>query len=291
MATKSVAPTPNAVHLLRRTLRPYGTGNLVVTLSLWDTGNEHPQGGNWLTYRLYSSMPGSGKRTEIVFEGTTAPAMDPDDVAVRLIDRLTRRPGDEGTEEEAWTPTQLDWVLHHGRAVREVAVNRLAWSIPTAQQLRAGFDVVYAKRVDPRAALRHQYSSGVVMAAARTKTEAKTAFARAVGGQLSSLPVFRVGVNSRQVYALYPHGADWVLQVVDPTRPQAPLGESVRFQAGTVAEAEALLTKTMGTREGKAPISVPPPAGPRVATPPPPQPKKRPKARAWQPTMSVRPPS
>jgi hypothetical protein len=268
----SVAPNPAATHLLRRTIRPYGKGQITVTLSLWNSGIPCPDAAsdlpgvqNWIVYRLYAHMP--RKKAQIVFEGADQPPQaDMDDVAVNVLDRLTRLPGDPGAEDESWTPEQLDFVLKHGRALRIAATERLAWSMPSPAQLRLGFEVIYTRRADTRANFRHHYSAGVLGVAARTKTEAKAAFGQAIGSHLSALPEFRVGAVSKEVYALYPHGTDWVIQVIDPTKPQAPLGESLRFAAATSEEAKGILTQVQGKRESTRPVVVPEPAG--VTMPP-----------------------
>lgn len=292
--TRSTIPpsaAPGAVRLRKFTLFPYGKGGDSVSLSLYDTGVPAPHGTHYVGYRLYEHPAGT-RRGKVVFEGAAwdpGPGpLDPSAIAAAIIDRHTVRPGDTEGEHvaENMTPHQLHWVLTHAAALRRVAHDRLAWSPAVPVDLRGDLQVTYSHRRDLKSSDRHRFALGVVSGAGHTRSTARAALGRAVGTHCGMVPEVFVGARTATVYVLYPHGAEYVLQPVNPTLPDAPLGAPLRFGASTPETARAAArdavtrfeaSPTRATPVRRA-ISVPPVRRPSA------RPSSRPAMRVGVPT-------
>jgi len=256
-------------HIERTVLHPYGRGKgPSFTLSLYDTGIPHPGGGTWRGFRFYQHH--KGMKSGVLFQGTEAPGRDP---IPSILDRLTRAPGDTPDESTAdASPDQLTFLLQHAPAVRREAARRFAWDVKTAN-LRADLEVVYQARHLRGPGARHRMTLGVLTAQGATKAEARESLISQIGHQVSAVPVFRVGALTGLVYARYPHGEDTVLQTVDPRRPEAPLGDSLRFKAANQRDAEEIAETMIAEAERRAPPA------------PPSRPSVRPSARSMRPRV------
>lgn len=275
--TRSTIPpnsAPGATRLRRFTFRPYDkraddgtlTRGVSFGLSLYDTGTPSPNGAPFLGFRLYQHTPGA-RRGVVLFEAANwAPESSPLDVtaeAVRLVNFLTTRPGEPGDEAlAAWVPAQLEFALAHAGALRAEARRRLAWSLPEHTHFRLTLDVVQEARADLRALARYRTRFGVLEADGHTQHEARAALAQAAARHCSMLPGIFVGERTATVYVLYPHGAEFVLQPVNPTMPADPLETPARFTAGNPSDAVTAARKAIA----------------RLEAPPPPQALPR----AWQ---------
>lgn len=294
-ASASILPNPTippsalvlgAHHLRRYVIRPYGRKPAAmpavsVTLSLWNTAcpSAGPGTTPFIGWRLYvqdPSLPGASRRGIVVWEADNyipAPDQDVTDIAVAIFEHVTTRPGDKcatPVDHTQWTPAQLDFAIRHGIATRAEARRRLARSPEELTPLRTDLEVQYSKRKDlgARDAVepRHWLRFGLVSANGHTKREAQDALNAAIANHVSHKPEFRV--RNGNVYALLAEGSEYVIQVIHPDRPDAPLGDVLRFQAKDVQEA-AVVFDGMLARLGAPAV----PALPQT-------PRKRPAARA-----------
>lgn len=232
---------PMATHLTRTVIHPYGRkASPSYTLSLYDTGVPHGDGpGHWFGYRLYEHVRGQ-KSTVLFQDADQRGNANTGDVMLQLIDRLTTRPGDTlGEGERALTPAQLNFLVSHAGALRAEARRRFGWEAKLVH-LRSDLEALYTHRQLRGQGPRHRMALGVLSAAGSTKTEAKRGLEQALGAHASALPRFQIGGVTGVVYAQYQHGADTVIQIVNPKNPESPLGDSARFQAKNRAEADEI---------------------------------------------------
>jgi hypothetical protein len=236
----TIPPTyPLAVHLTRVVLHPYGRQKSPsYTLSLYDTGVPHGEGkGRWFGYRLYEHI--KGQKSTVIFWGADEKGgANTGDVMLRLIDRLTTRPGDTvGEGERALTPEQLNFLITHASALRAEAQRRFGWAEKLVH-LRSDLEAVYHSRALKGHGPRHRFVLGVLQSSGATKSEARRNLELALGAHASALPRIVVGEVTGFVYVQYAHGADTVVQIVDVDVPHAPLKDSARFSAASQAEAD-----------------------------------------------------
>jgi hypothetical protein len=271
-----------ATHLGRYVLRPDGKDGIAFTLSMYDVGIPTGDGGTWVGYRLYQRTPDGDRKGTVLFESRTVPptpSRDPADLAKVILDTLAAGPGDLSPDPtESYTPEQLEFATKWGAKVREVAKQKFGWSDDDVRKLRADLDITYSRREDVKAHSRHQMRTGVIEVKARTKREAVAEMREAIRNHTAAIPQFRVGPVSKQVYALYPHGAEMVIQTVRPQHPEAPLGDSMRFRAKDLAEAKR--TFQVITRGLEAPSEPVTKFVPVVPVQDLPRPPKRPVARS-----------
>jgi hypothetical protein len=208
---------------------------------MYDTAIPTGDGGTWVGYRLYQRTPDGDRKGTVIFEARTVPptpTKDPADLAKTILDTLAVGPGDLSPDPtEGYTPEQLEWATKWGAKVRKVAQEKFGWAESDLKKLRADLDIVYNKREDLKAHARHQLRTGVIQVSARTKREAVAELRSAVANHISAIPQFRIGDVSRQVYCLYPHGGEQVIQCIRPQHPESPLGDSMRFKARDLEEA------------------------------------------------------
>ncbi len=298
-ATESIMPNPTippnalalgAHHLRRFVIRPYGrkpdAPKVAVTLSLWNTARPSAGPGSlpFVGYRLYvhdTSIPGTGRRGLVVWESDSyipVPGQDVTDIAIALFDYMTARPGNvdgPNVDHGTWTPAQLDFALRHGAATRAEARRRLARSPEELTPLRTALEVAYSKRKDLGTAQdetpRHWLRFGCIQVAGRTKVDAREALEAAIANHVSHKPAFKV--KNGNVYVLLAEGADYVIQIVHPDRPDQPLGDALRFAARDIGEAAAVFDGFLAKLGAPpAPASLP-------------APRRRPAARAQRPLV------
>lgn len=232
-----------SIHLGRYVLRPDGPKGISFTLSMYDTGIPDGTGGTWIGYRLYQRPPDGDRKGSVLFENrlqAPTPTKDPADLAKLILDTLAVGPGDISPDPtESYTPEQLAWATKWGAKVRQAAKEKFGWMDKDLKPLRADFlDITYKHRDDYKAHKRHQMNTGVIQVSARTKREAVADLRAAIQNHISALPQFKVGEVSKQVYCLFPHGAEQVIQVVRPQHPESPLGDSLRFKAKDLEDAK-----------------------------------------------------
>jgi len=230
-----------SVHLGRYVLRPDGPTGISFTLSMYDTAIPTGDGGTWVGYRLYQRSPGGDRKGIVLFENRTqppSPTRDPADLAKLILDTLAVGPGDlKPDPTEGYTPEQLEFATKYGRAVREAAMKKFGWKETDLKKLRADLEITYTRREDEKAHARHQLKSGVIKVSARTKREAVQEFREAVKNHISMVPDFRAGKATGQLYCLYPHGAEMVIQCLRPQHPDSLVGDAMRFKARDLDDA------------------------------------------------------
>jgi len=243
MTNSSIIPSAliGASHLGRYVFRPDGPKGIAFTLSMYDTAIPTGDGGTWVGYRLYQRAPDGDRKGTVIFEARTCPptpTKDPADLAKLILDNLAVGPGDISPDPtESYTPEQLEWATKWGAKLRKTASEKFGWQEHDLKKLRADLDIVYHRREDAKAHNRHQLKTGVISVSARTKREAVAELRGAVANHIASIPQFRAGDNSGQVYCLYPHGAEQVIQVLRPKHPDALLGDAMRFRTKDLEEA------------------------------------------------------
>ena len=260
MPNSSIIPASliGASHLGRYVLRPDGPKGIAFTLSMYDTSIPTGDGGTWVGYRLYQRTPEGDRKGTVIFEDklhAATPTKDPADLAKLILDTLAAGPGDLSPDPTVgYTPEQLAWSTKWGAKVRKVAAEKFGWSDNELRKLRADLDFTYSRRVDAKAHSRHQLRTGVIEVKARTKREAVAEMRDAIRNHVGSLPQFRIGDVSRQVYCLYPHGGEQVIQCIRPQHPESPLGDSMRFKAKDLEEAKRTFEiVTLGLEAPSAP--------------------------------------
>lgn len=237
--TVTVAPR----QLLRRTFHPYGKEGASFSIVLRDG----PAGSS---YQLTAREPGV-KKPRTVFDGPAVLSADLDETAASILDVLTRAPGDDESHDfSQYTPPQLDWAVQHAHALRQLVGARLAWQ-DSKVDLRSDLEATYSRRA--LGELRHRFRFGIVDVAARTKRDAKAGCSDAIRNQCSATPIF--GKNGMgELYALFPRGAEWVIQVLQPGS-QDWLGDVHTFAARTPEEAEAELSRLVNERQSRRPAT------------------------------------
>lgn len=225
--------------LLRRTFHPYGKEGPAFSVTLRDS-REGPE------YLFTQRNPGT-KAPMPLFQGRVVLSSDLDETAAEVLEILTRAPGDDThTNFQEYTPEQLDFAVQHGRILRQVVGERLAWNEAKVNP-RMDLKLEYKKR--KIGDLRHRFRSGVVDVSARTRKEGKEAFEDAVRNHLSALPSFARNASG-SVYALFPRGSEWVIQPLHPGDREL-LGEPHLFAARSPEEAESELARAVNAEEPK----------------------------------------
>jgi len=244
MKPSSVLPPSliGASHLGRYVIRPDGPKGIAFTLSMYDTTIPSGDGGTWVGYRLYQRAPNGDRKGTVIFEDKLVPpgpTKDPADLAKVILDTLAAGPGDLSPDPtEHYSPEQLAWATKWGAAVRKAAKEKFGWSDDEVRELRADLSMVYNRREDLKAHSRHQLRTGVIEVKARTKREAVAEMREAIRNHVSAIPQFQVGSVSRQLYCLYPHGSEMVIQTLRPQYPGSLLGDAMRFKARDLEEAK-----------------------------------------------------
>jgi hypothetical protein len=238
-AASSIPPAfPGATHITRVVLHPYGRSQSPsYTLSLYDTGIPLPDAhGHYYGYRLYEHFRGAP--STVLFSGSDYRGTSTGEAVLDLINRLTTRPGDTTAEHTVlYTPGQLQFLVSHAAALRTEAVRRFGWSDKLVH-LRSDLEAVYSHRSLKGQGPRHRFALGVLTGQGDTRTEARRSLETALGAHASALPRFQIGGVTGVVYAQFQHGRDTVIQVVDPRSPEQPLGDSARFSAKSLADAD-----------------------------------------------------
>jgi hypothetical protein len=231
----TILPTATTVAprmLLRRTFHPYGKRGHSFSVTLRDE-REGP------TYLLTMRAPGDKLPTPL-FEGKVILDHDLDETAAEVLETLTHPPDEPGVDFSTYSPEQLDFAIHHARVLRECVHQRLRWN--TAEKApRLAVSMDYHKRAVGD--LRHRITSGVVDVAAHTRKDVKAAFEDAIRNHLSAIPAFAKN-GEGSIYALFPRGAEWVIQVLNPQLAEW-LGPVHTFAARTPEEAETELARVV----------------------------------------------
>ena len=222
-----LAPTTPGAELsvFRRTFRPGGNGAASYTLTLFDSGAPHPEGGSWLGYRLHRHDPGGPRRGTLLFAGADQPPPREEEggdltMAARdVLERLTRVPGDSAPDPtDAYSPEQLAFALREARQLREAVRQRLGWRPEVPFNPRADLGELglahHTSRALSKGGRRHRARVGIVEAEGPTRRAAAEALFRAIGNHCSAEPDFWVGPHSGNVYCLLPAGALWAVHCV-----------------------------------------------------------------------------
>lgn len=241
----SIPPLPGSTHLTRVVLYPYGRSQSPsFTLSLYDTGlpvvvSDMPGGrsGRYWAYRLYQHTKGA--KSTVLFQGSDyVPTAGTGEAILDMVNRLTTRPGDTTHEHTVlYTPEQLQFLVTHATALRNEAGRRFGWSEKLVH-LRSDLEAVYSHRALKGHGPRHRFALGVLTGQGDTRATAKASLEGALGAHASALPMFQIGGVTGVVYAQFQHGRDTVVQVIDPRNPENPLGDSARFSARSVKDAD-----------------------------------------------------
>lgn len=257
ISTMPPAPTlPGSATLLRRTFRPKALGGRSYTLTLFDSGAPHPAGGFWLAWRLYQHDPSMGRRGRLLFAGADQePPSAPDgllDAARAIMERLTVRPGDLAGPDDPtalYSPDQLAFAVRDAAPLREAVRQRLGWRAGVPFNLRADLEATYSsKTLATPAGRRHRCELGVLRVEADSKQEARQLLAAGVLGQCSAEPELEVGQRTRDVYALWPLGTEWVIQLIHPNQADV-VGQRQQFTAANREAARERFRVMVAMRE------------------------------------------
>ena len=115
--------------IIRRCIfRPYLKGHgPTFSLTLWDTGRNHPRGTSLLGYRLVMT---EGKKRTVLFEGedfshSPMDATDSDETVKEIMGFLTLKQGDTDREYfDGYTPDRLSFCSQHAEYLEYEVTNR-----------------------------------------------------------------------------------------------------------------------------------------------------------------------
>lgn len=246
-APSSHPPAP-AMSVFRRTFRPGGKDGASYTLSLFDSGAPHPEGGCWLGYRLHRHDPKGPRRGLLLFAGADQPPPregDGEDLTTAardVLERLTLVPGDLAPDPtDGYGPEQLAFAIREARTLRELVRTRLGWRPEVPFNPRADLEATYTSRALLEGGRRHRASTGVVTVEGTTRRAVAAALLHALGHHACAEPEFLVGASGN-VYALCPHGAQWAIYVVTAAN---VVTKPVQFEAATPTAARVAFEGTV----------------------------------------------